>query len=121
MHLLFDGTHIWVYNQEDLTLSKLRASDGVLVSTYSTRTLRPGNLPMPTAVGSDGIHIWLAQNGVDGLVMLRISDGVVEGTYPWWSESALPTHGRVVFGAAYVWTSNWYENTVVKSRTVGLC
>jgi hypothetical protein len=117
--LMFDGIHIWVYNKQDSTLSKLRASDGVVVGTYSTGTANPG---YPSAVGSDGTHIWVASGYDDNfwgpsLTILRMSDGMVEGSYP----GPPNTFSRVVFDSTYMWTVNWGEDAVTKSRTVGLC
>ncbi|HOL72818.1 MAG TPA: hypothetical protein PLA43_18280 [Bryobacteraceae bacterium] len=49
----FDGTHIWVANYFDRTVTKLRASNGSLVGTYPVGDL-------PEGVAFDGTHIWVA-------------------------------------------------------------
>ena len=49
----FDGTHIWVANAGDDTVTKLRASDGVSQGTFPVGSV-------PVGVAFDGTHIWVA-------------------------------------------------------------
>ena len=53
MGIGFDGLNIWVTNYSDNTVTKLRASDGSLVGTYSV-----GNGPKDICF--DGASIWVA-------------------------------------------------------------
>jgi DNA-binding beta-propeller fold protein YncE len=53
MGLAFDGTNIWVANSSENTVSKLGASDGSLVETFSTG----GSAPQ--AISFDGVNIWV--------------------------------------------------------------
>ena len=54
--IAFDGANIWVSNSESNSVSKLRASDGSIVGTYSV-----GANPLELAF--DGTNIWVANNG----------------------------------------------------------
>ncbi|MBT5850956.1 MAG: YncE family protein, partial [Acidimicrobiaceae bacterium] len=56
----FDGTHIWVTNLIDGTVSKIVASTGAV-----TATITVGN--NPSGVAFDGTHMWVA-NGSDDTV-----------------------------------------------------
>jgi DNA-binding beta-propeller fold protein YncE len=48
----FDGANIWVGNQGDNTVTKLRASDGTQMGAFSV-----GNGPV--GVAFDGTNIWV--------------------------------------------------------------
>ncbi len=105
--VVFDGTHIWVTNLLDDTVSKLRASDGSLVGTYPA-----GDWPLADATVDavfDGTHIWITtQRGT--VSKLRASDGALVGTYP---------AASVLTGSAYDGTHIWVTSnrgTVSKLR-----
>jgi len=73
--LAFDGANIWAVNQNDRTVTKLRASDGTNLGTF-------GVGQTPQAAAYDGTDIWVT-NYFDGTVTeLRASDGMVVGTFP---------------------------------------
>ena len=66
--MAFDGSDIWVGNEGEDTVSKVRASDGTMLGTYTV-----GNGPF--ALVFDGANIW-TENFVDNTVTkLRASDG----------------------------------------------
>jgi DNA-binding beta-propeller fold protein YncE len=54
--IAFDGTNIWVTNNLDSNVSKLAASTGAAVGTY---TVGSG----PEALAFDGNSIWVANQG----------------------------------------------------------
>ena len=58
--MVFDGFHIWVVNEGDNTVTKLRAWDGAVIGTYPT-----GN--SPRAIVFDGAHVWVANYDDDTL------------------------------------------------------
>ena len=48
-----DGTHVWVTNTGDNTVTELDASTGSVVQTIAVGSF-------PTGVSSDGTHVWVA-------------------------------------------------------------
>jgi YVTN family beta-propeller protein len=50
-----DGTHVWVANNGEGTVSEIEASSGTVI-----RTIPVG--PGPYGVSSDGTHVWVANN-----------------------------------------------------------
>src|SRR4029077_13872567 len=56
----FDGTNIWVTNEDSNNMMKLRASDGAVLETFTVGTL-------PLQVAFDGANIWVT-NGRSGSV-----------------------------------------------------
>src|ERR1039458_7575746 len=54
-----DGTHVWVANDYDNTVTELNASDGSYVQTIPVGS-------NPYAVSSDGTHVWVANLGGGG-------------------------------------------------------
>lgn len=70
--LAFDGENLWVANSGGNTVTKLKASDGEIVGTYSVGD-------HPHALAFDGSDIWVA--GWDGVVRLSASDGSLVGKY----------------------------------------
>ena len=54
----FDGTHIWVTNREDDTVSKIVAATGEVAATIDVGD-------SPRGVAFDGTHIWTANTGDD--------------------------------------------------------
>jgi DNA-binding beta-propeller fold protein YncE len=53
---VYDGTNIWVANERDNTLTKLRASDGANLGTFATGIT-------PHWLAFDGAHVWVTNNG----------------------------------------------------------
>jgi hypothetical protein len=54
--LAFDGTNMWVVKKTSNQVSKLRASDGVVLGTFDVGL-------SPVAVAFDGANIWVANSG----------------------------------------------------------
>ena len=51
-----DGTHVWVANNGNNTVSEIDASTHSVISTISVGSL-------PYGITSDGTHVWVANNG----------------------------------------------------------
>ena len=51
-----DGTHVWVTNYDDGTVSEIDASTGTVVNTINVGSRPPG-------VSSDGTHVWVTNAG----------------------------------------------------------
>ena len=97
-----DGTHVWVANQGDNTVTELNASTGAVVQTISV-----GNAPL--AISSDGTHVWVA-NYADGTITeLIASTGAVVQTIAGVSEpDAISSDGT------HVWVANEGADTVTE-------
>ena len=54
-----DGTHVWVANSNDGTVSEIDASTGTVVNTITVGS-------DPVGVSSDGIHVWVTNSGIGG-------------------------------------------------------
>ena len=102
----FDGASIWVTNSDSNTVTKLRASDGAVLGTFSAGS-------NPIGMAFDGANIWVANNGSNTVTKLRASDGACVGTCTF-------TVGLYPFGIAFdganIWVANWGGNTVTKLR-----
>jgi len=104
--LVFDGANVWTAVWTFDSITKLRASDGVNLGTFS-----PGSAP--SAMASDGTNIWGASgaNGNNIVWKLRASDGAKLGTF---------TVGKSADGIAFdgtnMWVSNYSDGTVTKLR-----
>ena len=136
----FDGTHVWVANEIDNSVSEIDASTGTVVNTIAV-----GNSPM--AISSDGTHVWVANNfdnsvseidASTGSVINTISVGVPpmaissDGTHVWVTN---PNYGTVTeidastasvvnsisvgdvpnaisSDGTHVWVTNEYDNSV---------
>ena len=102
----FDGANIWVTNQSDDTVSKLRASYGMTLGTFAV-----GRDPLGLAF--DGAHIWVANEDDATVSKLRASDGVEAAGSPF-------AVGNDPFGVAFdganIWVTNFSDHTVSKLR-----
>ena len=100
--IAFDGANLWIANEFSNAVTKLRASDGAVLGTFT--------IAAPWDVASDGANVWVTN--VQGTVTkLRASDGAKLGTftvgwYPW----------GVTFDGAHIWVANRLGNTVTKLR-----
>ncbi len=113
----FDGASIWVTNSDSNTVTKLRASDGAVLGTFSAGS-------NPIGMAFDGANIWVANNGSNTVTKLRASDGVCVGTCTF-SVGNYPTSG-VAFDGANIWVTAYRGNNVTKLRAsdgacVGTC
>ena len=70
----FDGASIWVCNNGSNNVTKLRASDGLLLGTFAVGT-------SPLAVAFDGANIWVANIHSNNVTRLRGSTGASLGTF----------------------------------------
>ncbi len=103
--IVFDGANIWVTNENDDTVSKLRANDGANLGTISVgRT--------PYGMAFDGANIWVSNSNANTVTKIRASDDKDLGTFavgqqPW----------GVAFDGADIWVANSVQSTVSKLRT----
>src|SRR6476659_9568304 len=72
--LAFDGANIWTLDVDNSTVTKLRASDGVILGTF------PVGLG-PSGIVFDGANIWVCNAYSDNLTKLRASDGTLLDTF----------------------------------------
>src|SRR5262249_47324862 len=91
--LISDGTNIWVANQGDSTVTKLRADDGSNLGTFPVGSA-PANLTF------DGANIWTANYGSANVTKLRASDGALLGTF---AVSSLPS--GIAYDGADIWVT----------------
>ncbi len=54
--MAFDGANIWVTNAGSKNVTKLQASTGKVLGTFSVGTV-------PTGIAFDGANIWVANYG----------------------------------------------------------
>jgi len=79
--LAFDGENIWTANNGEGTVSKLRASDGASLGTFSVGG-------RPNFAVFDGANVWVTVSP-NTVSKLRASDGKIMGSFrvggaPWW-------------------------------------
>ncbi len=103
---VFDGRTLWVGNNGDATVSRLRTSDGASA------------VNQPVAVGSqpggmafDGANVWVANSGSGNLTKIRASDATVVGTF-----AAGTVPAGVAYDGANIWVTNKGNNNVMKLR-----
>lgn len=104
--LAFDGSNIWVANQDDDTVTKLSVSTGV-ESPGSPYNVGDG----PVALSFDGANIWVANKHSANVMKLNVSTGAVLGTYP----VGYNPEG-MLFDGANIWVANASDNNVMKLR-----
>ena len=98
--IAFDGADLWIANRGDSTVSKLRASDGLLLGTFKA----PGN---PYGVAFDGVHIWVT--GAPYVSELQASDGSQVGLFDFPANST-----GVAFDGTNIWVTQFKLNAVGK-------
>ena len=101
LFMAFDGANVWVVNQGDQTVTKLRASDGKNLGTFPAVSGAYG-------VAFDGTNIWIA--GGAFIVELRPSDGKLI------FQARLP-HGQsggIAFDGANIWVAGYSINSISK-------
>ena len=112
-----DGTHVWVANGIDNTVTELNASDGSVVQTIGVGV-------QPRELVSDGTHVWVPNYEDNTVTELNASDGSVVqtigvGTYPY-VVSSDGTHVWVAnSGSASVTELNPTDGSVVQTIGVG--
>lgn len=100
--IAFDGFSMWVSDNATNTVTRLRASDGLKLGSFSVGT-------NPTNVLFDGANIWVANFGSNNVTKLRAADGTVLGTFP---TGAGPS--GVVFDGQNIWVTNFNAGSVTK-------
>ena len=70
--MAFDGVNIWVTNTGDSTFTKLQASNGSNLGTFSVGS-------SPLGVAFDGANIWVANSQSNTVTKMRASDGSIGG------------------------------------------
>ena len=102
--MAFDGANIWVANFTGDSVTKLRASDGVILDTIPVGTL-------PASTAFDGENVWVSIYNDDELAKIRASDDTVLGTFPVGEGPE-----NLVFDGANIWVANHWSNSVTKLR-----
>src|ERR1700693_3725278 len=97
--LAFDGQNIWSANNGEGTVSKLRASDGKLLGTFTV-----GGHPFGVVFDGGNVWVTVAANTVS---KLRASDGKIVGSFkvgggPFWP----------AFDGENIWVPNFADGTV---------
>jgi DNA-binding beta-propeller fold protein YncE len=102
--IAFDGAHIWVANRGDGTVTKLRASDGVVLGTFT--------VPVePYGVAFDGENIWVT--GALAVTELKASNGNVLGQF-YCVQCVSNASTGVAFDGANIWVSWLNANMIGK-------
>lgn len=105
-HLVFDGTHIWVANYGTNNVWKIRASDGLVIGSYSAGI-------NPSALAFDGMYIWAPGKSNSNVLKLRASDGAIVATI---CCTPAGEHWGAAFDGEHVWVTNRDANSVTKIR-----
>jgi YVTN family beta-propeller protein len=99
--LAFDGANMWITSLlSSGTVTKLRASDGTNLGTFSVGTA-------PQGLVFDGTNIWVANSDSGTVTKLRASDGADLGTFAVGSGP----HG-MAFDGMSIWVANVFSNSV---------
>jgi YVTN family beta-propeller protein len=98
----FDGANMWVVNNNDATVSVLRASDGAHVMTPTVGGI-------PSGIAFDGANMWVTNSADNTVSVLRASDG---------SQVRTPGVGNVPVGIAFDGTNMWVVNRSDNSVSV---
>ncbi len=105
--MAFDGTNIWCANQTDGTITKIRASDGVILGTFTMG-------PNPAAVCFDGTSIWVClANRHGSLLQVNPLTGAITNTYT----TGLGNGPQgICFDGANLWLTQYKDGTLAKVR-----
>jgi DNA-binding beta-propeller fold protein YncE len=103
-----DGTHVWVANANDNSVTKLRASTGALVKILSASSYGFG---VPDAIAADGTHVWVANQTGNSVTELNASTGALvkvlsDSSYGFDRPDAIAAEGT------HVWVANGTGNSV---------
>ncbi len=102
----FDGANIWVANYLSNTVTKLQASTGAVLGTYSV-----GVGPQPFGIAFDGANIWVTNFGGNTVTKLLASTGAPAPGSPF-TVGTNPV--GVAFDGTNIWVSNVSTNDVTK-------
>jgi outer membrane lipoprotein-sorting protein len=144
--LAFDGANMWVVSGHQLfsEVTKLRASDGANLGTFTAGTENPLDIVF------DGAHMWVSNGEDNTLQKIRTSDGAMVGGFPvalspqnlaFDGANMWVTHGSsfvtkfrpsdgvnlgtfsvgsspsgIAFDGANIWVVNSFSNSVTKLR-----
>jgi uncharacterized protein (TIGR03437 family) len=95
--VVFDGTNIWVANFFTNNVTKLLASTGAILGTYSV-----GANNYPVGLAFDGSNIWVTNQGSNTVTKLLASTGAIVGIYPVGSEPE-----GIAFDGTNIWVANY--------------
>ena len=73
-HPVFDGANLWVPNESDDSLSVVRASDGVVLKTFSAANGDQNGLSSPTWAAFDGENVLVTDPSGHGISLFRATD-----------------------------------------------
>ena len=119
VHLAFDGANMWVVSGQQLSSSvtKLRASDGANLGTFSAGTERP------LCIAFDGANMWVSNGEDTTVIKIRISDGVMVGAFPvGFSPNGMAFDGAnmwITHGSRSVSKVRANDNAILGTFTVG--
>ena len=114
--LAFDGYNIWVVNQGDGTLTKLRASDGIVLGTYNTRVAQSGTRSAPFGIAFDGANrIWVAIENDLSVNILQASKGSLLAAY----QTAVIHPAAMAYDGTNVWVTSSSNSGLGKLGDVG--
>jgi hypothetical protein len=99
--MAFDSTNIWVGNTAGGGVTKMRASDGQVLSTFNTGCC-------PKGIAFDGVNVWIV--GSPYLVVLRPSDGKVVYT----TNDVQGGGAGIAFDGSNMWDAAYSVNQVSK-------
>lgn len=103
----FDGRHVWVANFSDVTVTKLRARDGLLLGTFPI-----GSFGGAVSVAYDRAGgVWVT-NFSGSVVKLQERDGAILGDFP----VGVQPWGLAIAGRS-VWIADGVSDTVTKLST----
>ena len=108
--LAFDGAHIWVVNNEGLSVTEINATDGSFVRNLSGGSY---NFNAPQSIVFDGQHVWISDLGSTSVTEINASDGsfvrnLSGGSYNFNQPFDM------AFDGAHIWVSNVGNNTVTE-------
>jgi len=105
--IAFDGTDLWVVNANDITLSRIRVSDGMVLGTYSL-----GSNVDPRGIAFDGGYLWITL--YNWTRILRV-DPSTPGRPP--EEFDVGHHSLdLAFDGAHIWLTHPNDNLVTKLK-----
>lgn len=103
----FDGTHLWVTNTGDNSVSKILASTGALVQTVAVGR-------QVQSLAFDGQNIWVTNPGPNSVTKIRASDGVILGFFE--SGFANATPYAIAFDGESIWFTDILNNFVIRKN-----
>ena len=102
--LAYDGANMWITHQGTRTVTKVRATDTVLLGTFAVGS-------NPAGIAFDGKYMWIANSGDNTVSQLLANDGSHVQTIP---VDMRPT--GVAFDGNCIWVTNQAGNSVTKVR-----